>query len=318
MSFLTIEINSISELISEVPIFLFETHSQKRSLFFHAGHEITQESLQSAKELSEKGGVFQIHSDFQEEFIKQFDLSIDYLIGLNQDHYFMLDLIKERESFAESNLNKEFNFKDTFNTCFEKQNFAALISQVKSEIALFDYSIGHQHTMNINTVFELLNRDSKLNRQVSFVYLFAKLLNIKDEASLLDCMIACYLKDIGLTQLKRPANYKEYLIDDNFGKAAPYTLFMLNKTNLDLSLLIKRILLEVHELYDGSGAPKGKKEDQIHILSQVCSLANILFQYSDDMDVIANKLIKALEIDGKVYAYHPEVLKNLEYLFSQS
>lgn len=316
MNYLNIDLSMLKIGINNTPVFLFEEYAQKRSLYFHAGHEITEESYAQATDLAHKGAQFQILLDMQEDFLLEYSIEEESLKKLNEDYFFMLDYLADKQALAQSLKIDDFNFKDSFNQAFDRQNFKELISHTRGEIALFDFTVSREQSEKIHHLVHLLKRDSILNREVVLAYHLAKLLNIKDQESLLDLCFAIYLKDIGLTQFKSLKAYKDYYKDPYFDKASPYNLFMLNKFNFELSTLTKRIVLECYELYDGNGHPKGKRDDQIHILSQVCGVCSLLVKYSDSMDLIAKKLINQLSIDDKVYVYHPEIINNLSYIIT--
>ena len=318
MMYLDIKIIDFTPGMIKIPIFLYEKNSKKRSIAFYAGFEMTEEAFLEAKEQEEKGGLFQILYEMQDDFLDCYEFDLNYLKENNQDFYYMLNLVKQREERAKESLIEEFNFKTEFNNAFETQSFIRIIGHMRSEIALFDYTQSISQTSYLNTLFSFLNRDSLLNREACMCFYMAKLLNIKEEQTLLEMLLAVYLKDIGLTQIQRLNSYKEILKSNDMGKAAPYNIFMANKLPFDLPLLTKRILLEVYELHDGKGLPKRKSDEQIHILSQLVGVISFLFKFGEDFDVIAKKLYKENEIDGKKYIYHPEILKNLEYLFSNT
>lgn len=315
MIYLDIDINDIGIRFIDNPIFMYDQNSKQRSIEFYAGHEITEEKFEEALQRQNKGALYQILYEHLEDAILDFKLSKDYFVNKNEDIFYMLDLKKKREELYHKELDEDFNFKNVFNHCFESQNFNKLIKRMRSEIALFSYANSTEQTQLINTLLPLMNRDTHLNREVALSYFMAKSLKIKDEYTLLSLCLACYIKDLGLTQLKLQNNFESFLKEENANKLSAYSLFVFGKTQIEINPLIKRIVIEYLELFDGSGMPRAKKEDQIDILSQVCASSSYLFKLSGDMDVIGKKIAKSHSINDKYYHLHPEVLGVIDYLF---
>lgn len=316
MIYLTIDINDVGTRLIQNPIFLFDKNAKQRSLEFYAGAEISEEKYEIAQANQSKGGLYQVLYDHLDDVLKDFDLSKEYFVEKNADIFYMLDLKKEREAKYITTLEEDFLFKDAFNQAFDSQNFIHLIKRMCAEVANFSYSNSKEQTQLINTILTLINRDTQLNREVALAYFLAKTLKIKDETTLLSLALACYLKDLGLTQLNYHSDFESFLLDENANKISAYSLFVFAKSGIEINFLTKRIIIEYLEQIDGSGMPRGKKDDQIHILSQVCAASSYIFKLKGDMDVNAKKLAKNYEINEKKYNLHPEVLSTIDYLFS--
>ena len=315
MIYLTLDINDIGTRMIEIPIFLYDKNAKQRDVEFFAGHEITEEKFEVAQKNQGKGGLYQILYEHLDDAINDFGIEKEYFIQKNEDIFYMLDLKKEREEKFQEDLNEEFLFKEVFNQSFDSQNFSSLIKRMKSEIALFSLSHSKEQTQLINTLLLLFNRDTQLNREVAIAYFMAKTLKVTDELSLLSLCMACYIKDLGLTQLKYQNEFEAFMDDENANKVSAYSLFVFAKTAIETNALVKRIVIEYFELFDGSGMPRGKKEDQIELLSQICAATSYLFKLKGDMDVNGKKLAKGYSINDKTYILHPEVLATLDYLF---
>ena len=57
------------------------------------------------------------------------------------------------------------------------------------------------------------------------------------------------------------------------------SLYILSKLNVDFSKEIKRLILEQHEQYDGSGFPRNKKDNHIDFLSYIVNLSDQILMY---------------------------------------
>lgn len=136
----------------------------------------------------------------------------------------------------------------------------------------------------IESFFELTIHDYYTYTHSVHVYLYSTLLTraiIGDEndALLHDLGVGYLLHDIGKKDISTDILNKEGELNDEEWKIIkdhPETGYnLLKETAGNISNEVSQIVLQHHEKYDGSGYPKGLKEDEIGRYGKICCIADV-------------------------------------------
>lgn len=279
------------EAVYTFNLFLFDEARDARIVALHANSEVTQENMDYWIKTERKGGYLQILRSEIDIFCKDTSTSVDDVKKINAFVLKMENLEKERESlYAKAIAENSFVFK-TFISNVSNNNITELIKRVKSEVLLFPLSLSEEVSFTTELVQKIFNYDILPVKIASFAYMFAKLNKVEDPEVLSSIVLSSLFKDIGYNQINRNQFLKNIYHDNDLYKKHPMlSLFILAKSGFEFSKLTKRIILEHHELIDGSGFPRGKKEDYI-------LMASFIVHISDQVILLSEGLIDGKKID---------------------
>lgn len=265
------------------PIFLFDSIRKQRLVALHANSPVTSELKEQWNNFESKGAHLQISIDIQNDFLFQSNVSKEELDSVNS---FELDLIKTHNSRLETYseiVQEEFLFRTELNKAIDENNFTNIISRAKAELLLIPFTISSEVSIMTNMVEKLLVNDNYLARVGSFTYFFTTVFGIKDKKTIAQIILATMIKDVGLSliNLNVLKNSHDLELSDIYLKHPMLSIYMLSKNPIELSSEVKRIILEQHEKIDGTGFPRGKKENSIAIASQIVHLCDHIFKFSE-------------------------------------
>lgn len=302
-------------------LFVFNPVNKKFSMFLNGNRPLTKELEAFLDYLLEKGGKIAVLKKQRRTFLtaqEYHDSEIPSLAAreLHELEKERLMNIKLKEMYDAKN--GAFHFQTEFESACETDNFSRLIEHAKMDILTF--SVTHSHTVSL--ALELtkkhMTQDNFLNRIVATSYLFAKALDIVEEAALADVVCGAYLSHIGYTQLPlsmvRTPTLNLFDKDKKlFEKHTILGNHLLKKSGLQISERAKRIILEHHERVSGGGYPSMKYGESIELLSLIVGSISHLFEYSSGKINGSKQGMKSIIINIKNKNYSP----GLEFDFGE-
>jgi len=301
MRFFKVKSNFLkTELKFTFDLFLYDPEREFRIVALYKNSPITDELINQWISIEKKGGYLQIIDEELESFSKETKTDRHLVEKLNSFSLKMELLEKERKDKYLEITENAFLLK-TFILNLDKDGYMPLVQRVKAEVLLFPLSISKEVSFTSDIVDKLFSSPILPVKTASFAYMFAKLCKIEDPEVLCSIVLGSLFKDIGLNQIKRSLfKNLDYFSDSLYQKHPMLSIFLLSKSGFDFSKLTKRIILEHHEVIDGSGFPRGKKEEFLSPMSQIVHLTDQIFHLSEGL------------LDGKVYTLS-EALKKIIY-----
>lgn len=279
-------------------IFIYDRISQKRVVAFYAEYELEDEKVDEIFSMVRRGGILQIVFDEKDIFCELTKVTTDELIDLNKYLFEMIELEEQRAKDYGEKAEETILLKTFFQ---ESQSFKDLIDIVKAQVLLFPLSISDEVSLTTNLVETILTRDIPSVRETCIAYSLAKLNKVEDPEILSAVILASLFKDFGLSQVCRDEIFKTEGHDDFYFKHPMLSIYVLSKSNVQFSKLTKRLILEHHEVIDGTGFPRNKKEEFIHFLShiirvsnEICNLVNgkynsTIYDWNQAFDIIIHE-----------------------------
>ena len=261
------------------PIFMFDENAGHRFVALYSDHLAGEETIQDLRDFSDKGALFQINREDLELLKSELDISKKQVEDLNLVYFKMSKLQKEREEEFSKVLEKGFIFKDVLKSCYYTKKYDQLRERCIAEVAQFSLSHSEEQSSLIEFVLKCLKIKDSLTEEAAFAYFLAKFSNIKDPFALLSLLSASLLKDLGISQVPFRPKILDLKSSELFEKHPILTYFVLSKTPYEAPKLVKRIILEHHELQSGEGFPSHKTKDHIHKLSSVCGISYMIFSH---------------------------------------
>ena len=192
------------------------------------------------------------------------------------------------------------------------------ISYFIEKLSLSDYNETYFNQF-IKSFESLLNIQKKSHKKQPIVSdLIMKMLDVLgvSEADKKDSLYTSVVYDLGLALIDESIFLKKKLSPEELLslKLHPYnTIFLLD--SLELSDVIKHVILHHHEGYDGTGYPDGLKGEEIPFLSRVLSVADAYCAMISERSY-REKLTKEQALQkirqGSGSLYDPNVVKALE------
>lgn len=283
-------------------IFLFDPERNKRIIDKYPGTVLTEEHIDVWNNFLEKGAFLQIFFEEKEMVFLECEIDEKKLENFNSFYFKMIRLQENRIKEFEEKANAKFLLRTEVNKIDETNNFMPLIERVRAEVMCFPLYENEFVSMATEIVNKLFVRDTVPVRVAAFAYLLAKQAKITDVNTLSELILACLLKDVGLSLIPTDKfkNYKELLHDDLYLKHPMLSIYLLSKSGVDFSKNIKRFILEHHEQFDGSGFPRQKKEEYIDISSMIINASDqiVLYHYGK-ITGRPQSLMKAIEVFSK-------------------
>jgi response regulator RpfG family c-di-GMP phosphodiesterase len=185
---------------------------------------------------------------------------------------------------------------------FRSDDFQALLLKIQADLAQLNPRSSFEATV-ANALEKSLRRDSKYSRMIAFSYCFFRHLKYQEHSLLFSFLGAALYKDLGLSQVSELDEQSPVYLKHPY-----YSLFLLKKLPLELPAECQLLILDHHEAPDGSGFPKGKKEEHIHPLAGVLKAAEAIFK-SDEPKAMIGKLLNMTSGDLSLSASTLESLR---------
>ena len=305
-----------------MPIFLYDPQREQRKVTLYSNSPITEELIGEWEQAEEKGGHLQIIWEEKESFCDQLELNYIEIEKNNEFLFKMLAKENKRIQLYEDKVESNFHLK-SFLVKNLDSNYLPLIQRVHDEVMLFPLGVSDEISMVTELVEKLFVRDLIPVRIAALSYYLAKLNKVTDPESLSSVILAALIKDIGLNQINvSEAMKKQHKEGDLFYKHPMLSVFLMSKTGFEFSTLTKRLVLEHQEVSNGTGYPRGKKEDKIEPLSQLIQAADqyamLVEGYITGNKMEPSKAIRALAqgtpVKGLVNTYPLSVVDTLKSL----
>ena len=263
-------------------IYFYDPIREQRLVDVYATTKLSEDHFEKWHLYITKGGYLQIDFDDTEIFYEECDKDFSDLRSANPFYFKMLDLQEKRILEYQEQANATFHLREVINNISDSDDFKPLINRVKSEIMCFPLYISNTVSICTELVDKTFHRDIIPVRAACIAYVFAKQNKIEDIEILASLVIASLSQNIGYGLLNHDllSDYLKLVDDDIFLKHPMLSIYLLSKTGFEFDKLTKRFILEHHEQSDGSGFPRGKKEDHIHFCSFIINLADQVIQYS--------------------------------------
>ena len=272
--FLEIKVDWLTaKTIYDFPLYLFDVRSKKRFLAYVKDFELTSDLYDKLLEYQAKGAKILLPRSYSKEFILHLEPSEEEKLNLiNKVDLDLEQLYLERNLDLDSSLN-EFKLGQHLAQALNANDFKVIIDQVKQEVKLFDPFVNIEVSTLWRDVETFLNKDSSLNRDVCLAYFLAKTTGLKQQEELTSLIFATYFRDLGVSQI----DFESLATGENDYKRHPiFSIYLLSKQKFEFSQVTKRIILEHHEISNGLGYPRGKKDSFIHPLSYILGLVQRL------------------------------------------
>lgn len=270
------------EAVYSFPIYLFDKEREQRMVTLYAGSPVTKELVQEWQNLIAKGAYLQIFHENKDLFLEQTEVPLQVLEDENEYYFRMQRLSEERQNLYGALVKENFKLKEVFKQVSEEDNFMPLIKRVHDEVMCFSLTKSATVSMATELVSKLFTNDIFPVRVTTLAYMIAKQNKITDEETMANLIIACLVKDVGLGLIENSLlnNFDELSGQEIYAKHMMLSIYVLSKADYEFPKLIKRLILEHHEQGDGSGFPRGRKEDYIHPLSFIMNLSDQILMYS--------------------------------------
>jgi len=254
---------------------------------YSAGHHFSPEKRARYLEHINAGGEVAISSSQKKTFLRSLDLlgNKDLPEELAKDDTALSTektLPPEGDSQAILEEKPEFESKFELNLeiskAIETDNFLPLILKTKEEVLEFSRKKNQTVSNAIYLSHFFLNADNITNRIVCISYFLAKTCSIKNENDLSELICAAFFHDLGITQLAKDIRNKAQ--EKAFQKHIGLTQHLIRKSGIQLSDRTMSLILQHHELADGSGYPLSKTEQGLDTLSLILGIVDHSFHFS--------------------------------------
>jgi HD-GYP domain-containing protein (c-di-GMP phosphodiesterase class II) len=259
-------------------VFYFNPFTRLKGIALAKGDLLDKDRLLKVREMVDKG----YHLEVREEDL---DKITDQGINLSQILVNVEKVLTQRKSEIEARemLSKKEkpNYLELFKGCVLRDNFDPILEIVKLEIATYSSETSYYQTQLKSFLIKALARQTYLTSGACFLFLLLKKLKRVDELEVLEVLTACFLKDIGISQIPFEVRFKEQ--DEHYQKHPMFSVYFLGKFGFEPSVQLKRYILEHQELSDGSGFPRQKNQNQLHTNSLLLGMVDFIF-YSNHLN----------------------------------
>jgi response regulator RpfG family c-di-GMP phosphodiesterase len=266
----------------DFPVYLFDVVRKQRVVFIYPNSLVSLEQEEEAMKMVSKGAHFQIHHSFLDIFLQQTGISVDMVNDCNRLKIDMIDRHEKRLMLQSGHKKEEFVFQEVIHS---EDNFKLMREQIQYELLSYPLDCSSELNCCLSLVEKLFLRESKPVKNACISYFIAKNFGMTDKVMLGKILFAGLVKDIGFAMVSpsilsqsEGATRKG---DPLFLKHPYLSLFYLSKAGVDISKETKRLIMEHHELCDGTGSPRGKKQEFTHPASYILNLAEQVVNYSE-------------------------------------
>jgi HD-GYP domain-containing protein (c-di-GMP phosphodiesterase class II) len=300
-------------------LFLFDIRANNRIIAHYAYEDLSEEQYMHLDNLIGKGASLQIVYEDVDLLCQEMECEIAIIEEFNQQFYLMFKKEYNRKLKYAAVVEWPFNLKSLIKS---ESTLKFLVERVKAEVSLFPLTLSLEISFATEMIEKLFVSDIAIIQEASLTYYLAKLSKINDPEILSSLLLASLFKDIGLTQLPRNLlKEKSYQDDEWYLKHPLLSIYLMAKTNFEFSKLTKRLILEHHELLDGTGFPKQKIENQLEPLS---GFIRASFEFMQEKAIrpeisyqqILNQMVQNKNSRGEFLQLPLKVLEALSFLQS--
>jgi hypothetical protein len=313
-----------TDLVYSFHIYLYDNDRKKRFVSLYQNSPVSLELSESWEKLEKSGGYLQIEANQLETFVKETQFSEDEVKKLNENYYKYYFLYERRLEKYFKKTEDDFNFISELKRALTQNKFELLYERFRAEVMCFPLHLSSTISMVTGLIDDLPFKEDKLFKKLVFAYFLAKHFKVSDIEVLSELIVAILLKDIGRTQLSLEMNQTAFKLqknDESFRKHPLFAIYVLSKHSYSFSKNIKRFILEQDELVDGSGFPRGKHDDKIHMVSQVIHFSNTLIEFGfDDQNqkydffLILKRIASGVEVSSTPVAFNRQIIEFCEGL----
>lgn len=325
-----IEMNHLKEgVIFPFQIFVFNQINNQHTLYLHANSPLEEKKKQLLQYIIDKGGVIAISRNQVKTFLNNQGLKEKDIPSLMQEaeHSLQKNQKMYKHLYEQRKNEGQFLFDKEFKNALADDNFQNIIDEARAEILTFEVTVNHTVSLAIYLTEILLNEDNYINRIVAISYFIAKQIDIKDQESLSDLVVAAFLSHIGLTQVERSVfnsslNEQPKHTIHQYMKHPALSQHLLRKCGVKISDRCIKTIIEHHERTDGSGYPSNKMAPHIDILALIIGLISHVFEHTTghingskrDFTAIVRNIKKKNVSAGLELEFSDKIVEVLYYL----
>lgn len=302
-------------------LYVYNPVHKKFSMFLNGNRPLTKELETFMDYLLEKGGKIAVLKKQRRTFLTAQEYHESEIPSLATRELHELEkerLMNIKLKEMHDAKNGAFHFQTEFEQACDKDDFSRIILQARMDILTFSVTNSHTVSLALDLTKKHMSKDNFLNRIVATSYLFAKSMDISEEAALADVICGAYLSHIGYTQLPltmvRTPSLN--LFDKEKKLFEKHTILgnhLLKKSGVQLSERAKKIILDHHERVSGGGFPSMKYGESIELLSLIVGSIAHLFEYSSGKINGSKMQMKSIIISIKNKNFSP----GLEFDFGE-
>lgn len=302
-------------------LYVYNPVHKKFSMFLNGNRPLTKELETFMDYLLERGGKIAVLKKQRRTFLTAQEYHESEIPSLATRELHELEKerlmnIKLKEMYDAKT--GAFHFQTEFELACERDDFNRIIDHARMEILTFSVTNSHTVSLALELTKKHMNKDNFLNRIVATSYLFAKAMDIVEEAALADIICGAYLAHIGYTQLPltmvRTPSLNLFDKDKKlFEKHTILGNHLLKKSGVQLSERARKIILDHHERVSGGGFPSMKYGESIELLSLIVGSIAHLFEYSSGKINGSKMQMKSIIISIKNKNFSP----GLEFDFGE-
>lgn len=303
-------------------LFLFQPVSGSFILDLPQNSPLTEEKISYLSKVTSTGAKIAISLSSMDNYLQYTGLKRDQVPGLDYKKHPLYLLMQQHEAQYKDYLSQPFNYLEGVRAILRREDFSDIIKRTKAELCQFPFTKSSVVSLAHQLAHEYLHDQKVMNKTVALAYSLARLLGIDDEEELSHLVVACFYRDIGMSQI----SYDQFInqnpqdnLEKGFQKHPALSLFLLNKSNLKLEPKTMKIIMDHHELFSGRGYPGAKREQQLELSPQIIGLADHIVSFASGHLVPGNssylKVFKALakgtQLTGMQHGYHPSLVELL-------
>ncbi len=275
------------KIIFPFQLYVFNKVNKEHTLYLYANSPLDKKKRELLLYIINRGGeiaikrgqakTFLSNQEINEADIPSLKKTGEHQLQKNQKMY--LHLYEKRQE------EKPFIFKDELKKASEEEDYSYIIEEARSEILTFEVTVNETVSLAVYLAETLLTEDNYTNRIVAMSYFIAKTINIKDQESLGDLIVASFLAHIGLTQVEKsileaPLSDFNPQVISQYRKHPALSQHLLRKCGVKLSDRCLKAIIEHHERVDGSGFPSNKVEGYIEPLALIVGVVSHMFEHT--------------------------------------
>lgn len=287
--FFTINKENLKEkIIFPFQLFIFNPIHKKFSLILNGNRPLTKDVDSLIDFILERGGMLAVLKKQRKTFLNSQAIHESEIPSLKQRE--LHELEKEQAMYTALKeiyiqKNGAFVFHQSIEKAAASDDFTQIIDYARVEILTF--SVCHSPTTSfaIHLAKEYLTTDTLINRIVAISYFSAKNMNLTDQSTLADVVVASFLMHLGHTQISLKSSRVSYLsLTDSEKKTyRKHTILanhLLKRGAIDISERCKKIIFDHHERSSGGGYPGEKINESIDPLALLVGAIAHIFEFS--------------------------------------
>jgi len=269
-------------------LFIYNPVHKNYSLVLNGNRPLTKELEAFIDYLIDRGGKLSILKKQKKTFLVAQETNEAEVPSLKTRELHELEkerimYIKLREMYEAKN--GSFAFQSEFGKAVESDDFLSIIERARVEILTFSVTNSYTVSFAIELSKKHLIKDNFINRIVATCYHLTKTLNINDPEALSDVIVGSFLMHLGYTQISFSSVKKPFItmFDEEKKMFKKHTILgqhLLKREQSPLSDRCKKIILDHHERYNGSGYPLEKFGESIDSLALLVGAVAHIFEFS--------------------------------------